>query len=212
VLHHRVPRLLTLVVAAGVLVSACAGTGYNYVKNSEDRTYFKVPDSWKVYDEDEVFDLTTKGLNDDEKEVARDLFWAVRFDGSPRPSIEHLTGPYKHPTGLAEVQDLLQEESDAMSLSTLRNLYFPIDEAEIAGDGAVLAYEPIELDGGFHGVHIVGRLVIDEKGTEVTFSQNAVLDQATSKLYAFIVFCRSDCYSDNEEQIDRIVDSWTVRE
>jgi hypothetical protein len=212
VLLRRAPRLLALTILTAVLASACASTGYDYVKNSEDRTYFKVPDSWKVYDEEEVFDLTTEGLSDDEKEVARELFWAVRFDGAPKPSIEHLAGPYKHPTGLAEVQDLLQEESDAMSLSTLRNLYFPIDEAEIAGDGTVLAYEPIELDGGFHGVHIVGRLLIDDKGTEVTFSQNAVLDQSTSKLFAFIVFCTSECYSDNEEQIDRVVDSWTVRE
>jgi len=204
--------VLAVVIVAGVLASACASSGYDYVKNSEDNTYFKVPSSWKVYGDDEVFDLTTKGLTDDEKEIARELFWAVRFDASPKPSIEHLSGPYRHPTGLAEVQDLLQEESDAMSLSTLRNLYFPIDEAELAGDGTVLAYEPIELDGGFHGVHIVGRLVIDEKGTEVTFNQKAVLDQATSKLYAFIVFCRSACYSRDEDQIDRIVDSWTVRE
>ena len=49
-------RVAALVVGAAVALTACAGTGYHYVKNSSDKTYFKVPDSWKLYNEDSVLD------------------------------------------------------------------------------------------------------------------------------------------------------------
>ena len=45
-------------LALAVAGAACSSSGYHYVKNSDDRTYFKVPDGWKLYDEDE---LTARG-------------------------------------------------------------------------------------------------------------------------------------------------------
>ena len=42
--------LLLSALAIAVLAAACSGTGYTYVKNSDDQTYFKVPDKWKLYE------------------------------------------------------------------------------------------------------------------------------------------------------------------
>ena len=45
---------LLLLVAAPLALAACAGSGYHYVKSTEDKTYFKVPESWNLYDEESI--------------------------------------------------------------------------------------------------------------------------------------------------------------
>ena len=37
-----------------------AARGYNYVKSSDDHTYFKVPDDWKLYDNDALLDAASR--------------------------------------------------------------------------------------------------------------------------------------------------------
>jgi hypothetical protein len=46
----------------------------------------------------------------------------------------------------------------------------------------------------------------------MTIDQTALVDQATSKLYALLVSCSNVCFDDNQGQISKVVDSWTVRE
>ena len=199
-------------VAAAALLSSCASTGYHYVKNSSDKTYFKVPESWKLFDQDAVLKVTGKGLSSSQLDAIRNLNWEVRFDSNPKPSLRHFTPSkfdLRYPIGIAEVDGLLQDAADHIALVDLRGLYFNIDSALQSGQGSVVTYEPVEFDGGFHGVHIVADIV--DNGKPITFNEKAVLDQATSKVYAVVVFCGAKCYEDNQTMIERIINSWTIR-
>jgi hypothetical protein len=201
---HVLPGAL----AIAVLAAACSSTGYSYVKNSDDRTYFKVPDQWTIYDEDAL----TEDLAPRDRDAARETSWQVGFDASPEPSLKHLLDvKSKHPTGFAVVQELDFDAADTISLMGLRNAFFDVDAAVQNQAGEIVSYEPIELDGGFHGFHLVADLVTDS-GRTVTLDQTTLLDQATSKMYALIVTCEATCYSDNTDKIDRVVGSWTVEE
>ena len=203
---HPLPVLCGVLIAA--LAAACSSTGYSYVKNSHDRTYFKVPDQWKIYDEDAL----TEDLAPRDRDAARETSWQVGFDASPKPSLKHLLDvKSKHPTGFAVVQDLDFDAADTISLMGLRNAFFDVDAAVQNEAGEIVSYEPIELEGGFHGFHLVADLVTDS-GRTVTLDQTTLLDQATSKMYALIVMCESGCYEDNADRIDRVVGSWTVEE
>jgi hypothetical protein len=210
-------RRLPLGAAAAGLVlallgAACASTGYHYVKNSDDRTYFKVPDAWKLYSEDEVLKAYAKDLSPRQREAERDSSWQVVFDASPKPSLSHLGNPKAHhPNGIAVVRQLSFDDSDSLSLSSLRNLFYDVDTAIQNQMGEIITYEPLEPDGGFHGFHLVAD-VDSQNGGVVTLDQTTLVDQATSKVYTLLITCDARCYDDNQDQIERVVDSWTVRE
>ena len=198
-----------LVVA--VLVAGCASSGYHYVKSSEDRTYFKVPDGWKLFGENEVIKAYGKSLSPRQRAAERDSSWQVVFDASPKPSISHLGDPKaKDPNGIAVVRELSFDDADSLSLSSLRNLFYDVDTSVQNQMGQIVTYEPLELDGGFHGFHMVAE-VDSEQGNVVTLDQTTLVDQATSKVYTLLVTCDSKCYDRNSDQIDRVVKSWTVR-
>ena len=79
-----------LLVAAPLALAACAGTGYHYVKSTEDKTYFKVPESWKLYDEESVLGALKGALSKDEITQRRDTTWTTVFDANPDPSLNHV--------------------------------------------------------------------------------------------------------------------------
>jgi hypothetical protein len=206
-------RVAALALGAAFVLTACAGTGYHYVKNSGDKTYFKVPDSWKLYDENSVLDALKGALSQDELDQRRETTWTTVFDANPSPSINHLASktPPAYPLGRAVVQPLSADAADSASLQSLRNIFFDVDDALEKGTAEVETYEPVELDGGFRGSHLVARLD-DGKGSSVTFNQTAVFDQATTKIYAISIYCSTACYNKNESKIDAVIDSWTVKD
>jgi hypothetical protein len=201
---------LAAVVAAGVLLAACAGSGY--VKNSDDHTYFKVPDSWKLYDEDAIVGSLRDQLTKKQRQAALDTGWQVAFDASSRASLKHILNPQaSSPEGMAIVSQLSADESDAMSLQALRNSFVNIDAALQANAADVVTYEPVTFDGGFHGIHLVATIE-DKKGRSSTIDQTSVVDQDTTKTYSLILTCTTTCYDRNQDKIDNVVKSWTVRD
>jgi hypothetical protein len=204
--RHLPLGAVAVVLALALLGAACSSTGYHYVKNSDDRTYFKVPDGWKLFDEDQ---LTAK-LSPHERETTLESSWQVAFDASPKPSLKHLLAPRtSHPNGYATVQDLNFDASDNVSTSALRNFFFDIDSAVQGGTGSIISYEPLEPDGGFRGFRLVAEVDTPDRHV-VTVDETMLLDQATSKLYALVVTCDARCYDHNSDQIERVVKSWTV--
>jgi hypothetical protein len=199
------------VLAAALLLSACGSSGYHYVKSSADRTFFKVPDDWTLYDNDTLLDSAKADLSEEEIEQLRETQWITVFDGHPKATLNHLANKApKFPVGRAVVQDLTPESADGVSLMALRNLFFEVDAMLEKENAQVIAYEPVERDGGFHGSHMVVKLAT-ARG-DVVVNQIAMLDQGTTKVYALAVSCSVDCYDRNQSRIEQIVDSWTVEE
>ena len=197
---------------AALFLAACGGSGFSYVKNSDDHTYFKVPQEWKVFDEDTIINTLGKNLSKRARDTERDQNWQVAFDANTHPSLKHLLDPNaKFPTGLAMVNQLSFNDADSTSLGSLRNSFFDVDAAVQANAGEIVSYEPVELDGGFHGFHLVADLDLTKKAT-VRLDQTSLLDQATSKLYTLLVSCTAKCYDRYQSDIEKVVNSWTVRD
>ena len=95
------------------------------------RTYFKVPERWKLYDEESLLDASKADLSQGrDRGAARDHVDTV-FDGDPAPSLDargdqaaELPGRAGHRAG-----PLSPEAADGVSLQSLRNLFFDIDGA-----------------------------------------------------------------------------------
>src|SRR5262249_28298439 len=114
-----------------VLLSACGGTGYNYVKSSDFQTFFRVPSDWKVYDEKTVVDtFFAKDLTKDQRSSVLDNSWRTMFDANPRPSLKHVFRLGRYPTGFAVSTKLSAQDSDSASDGYLRNFFIDIDKAD----------------------------------------------------------------------------------
>ena len=201
---------LLLAGAAVVLMSAGCAANAHYVANSGDRTYFKVPNAWRLYSQDALLNAQSK-LSPDAKNAARAGAWQVAFDSSPRPSLKHLGDPGSaHPSGIAIVQKLSFSDADTLSIQGLRNAFFDIDMAVQNGQARVITYEPKNPSGGFHGFHLVAEVDLNNK--TMTIDQTTVVNSELSKVYALIISCKASCYSKFKSNINQVVGSWTVRQ
>lgn len=206
------------VMAIAVLLAACGGTsGYTFVRSSETDAFFKVPSDWERFNKKEILvavDLSdSPGANEGFK-------FLEAYDAAPDPSIDHVIGAElpNFPVVRAEVRQLTPVTRDRMSLQSIRNALFPIDELFQNDQVDVLAEEDVVLDGGVHGLRLdynlslAGNLTAVAGNQILRVTQIGLVDPATNLFYLFWVQCTADCFQQHQRTIDQIVDSYTVKE
>jgi hypothetical protein len=201
---------VSLVAVAAVLLTSCAGSGFTYVKSSANKTYFKVPDAWRVYNKDQVLGVDKSATR---PQPDPGLKYLAVFDGDPKPSLEHDLQTAMAPFGVVKVRQLSPEERDTFSLASLRNEVIPIDDILQQNVGQIqLVTQPksIVKSGGLHGSRLVYAVVTDSGS--FTVDQTGLVDAATNMLYFFIVGCESQCFAQNRHTISEVADSWTIKE
>ena len=223
-------RFPILVLASAILLAGCS-SGYTYVTNSKTNTYFKIPDQWRLYSENEIFASQIQGLSPQSEAATRQAVWMVAFDSDPHPSLDHLfqlstrcdavkvpsteqlpVGCY--PEGFAQVLPLSESKRDNLSLSSMRNAIFQVDALAASDPTAVelLRQDDIVLGHGFHGSRNVMNIRLPNQEFFLTVDQTTLVDPATRMLYLFIIGCEAHCYLAHQKTIDQIVKSWTVKE
>jgi hypothetical protein len=208
--------VVAVALAAGAGVSACGGSGYQYVENDDLGIYARLPDDWAVYDESELFPEES----DSQIERRARQSWVRTFDAASDPSAEGSQGfGEESPTGVMLVRVLSRQEREQLDLSALRGAGNPdLDPVAAAssggaggGDVTVLADEPVEYDGGFTGVHTV--FVVEQPGDAVVIDQVAVRNAETTAIAVFRLSCNEQCYEDtHHDEIADVVESWTIQE
>ncbi len=230
-------RSASIVGVAVLLALAAAGCGsseFQYVRNSDTGTGFKIPSDWAVYDKD-AFLRRGGGPS---ASTPDPIQWLVALDGDPSPSVGHVLNQTnlltEHPEGLALVFKLSPENRDKASLSMVRNFLVPIDQLlQLGSDNAVMmSYDDsIDGDANLHGVRLVfefrpsalGQLGTDQGGVTgggataafsdafVVVDQIAYLDANSDNVYLMALMCSADCYDRYKTQIDNSIGSWTVK-
>jgi hypothetical protein len=214
----RASSVLCVIVAVAFVAAACGGSGQQYVKNSDDHAYYKVPDDWKLFDEKSIL-ANTDDLSDEQREQILSSSWRTGFDASPQPDIGHLLrSSAQYPTGFARVSPLSFDDADTVSDKELRNEFVDIDKAIDAGQVEMVAYDSENRDGGFHGIRFRARInaapesEVYAEGPAFTIEQISLLNQAKDKKYSMLVVCSAKCFETNAGRIKDVVDSWTVQE
>ena len=202
--------LAGVAVAAGLGLASCGGSGYEYVSNSDAGLYFRVPDSWAVMEIDPAETGRPDAVGDPVDA------WARLIDRSPTPGPANFESPVpSYPVGLAIVSAVPDLDSrDAINYATLRGLAYggtdPYAEAQVEGSNVQLVdlYDVPTAD-DVRGQRVVFTVQRDD-GTYVTYDQTALVDNLTTEIYQLLLKCESTCYERNRDEIDDIVDSWTV--
>lgn len=229
--YTRRRALVALGVGCLLALSACSPPAYRYVRNTEARTAFKVPNGWAVFDETQV-----QGGGDGQASTPDPVDWLVGLDADPQPTTDHvlsaqddLATPY--PQGVAAVITLNARQRDQVNMGTLRNLVIPIDSIQDqVGAEAVtlLAYDDRIVKDGFRGMHMEVQVAASAltalnagtatsgsdpsflSGEYIQMSQTAYYDPGTDKVYFLAVLCEAECYNRNRGDIETVIESWAV--
>lgn len=209
-----------IAVAAIAISGGCGAPEFTYVKNSGQKTYFKVPHNWHAIGTGSLDDVLS-GTNPDSatKRVRQQMWWSVAYDASADPTPDHLltSAVTNEPIVYARVARLTEAQQNAVSLDMLRNSFLPVteDARQAATNLPLTGFELVRDDvltpsSGLHGV----RVVYDyELGNDVlhTFDQTALVNNDGTKIYMLIIRCSTSCYRERSSELDTIAKSFTVR-
>ena len=201
--------------AAASGLASCGGSGYEYVTDRESGLYFKVPDHWTVFDEDQLLATdqpVVADMSPQELEVIRATEFWVGFDAAADPTLDRVTGimPTEQPTGLARVLLLPDDLRTSVSVDDARDALF---DTTPFGEGNVqtLLEEDVYGDDGAFGVHRIVN-VRQPPGPWVTVDQTIMLDPRSPRLYSLLISCTAECFERERDAISTVTGSWTIEE
>jgi hypothetical protein len=208
---RALPASSLLVLAA--MLAACDGPRVSYVKSgdvagSEARLFIRVPEGWRLFEEEDFLDQQSEDLTEEQIQALRDRQWLVIFDADPRPSIDHLAPDADHPAGFAQIRQLAESEAD-YSIESLKSEVFPYSELRFQDGFELLGQKELEgLPDDLEGVEL--SYVFDLDGTPVRVTQVGALDPANRVIYLTVIACKESCFEDEQRVIRRLISSWTV--
>jgi hypothetical protein len=222
----RAFRVVAAAIGVAVVVGGCAPPEFTYVKNSGQKTYFKVPHEWHQTTTNSLDDLLT-GTNPDSamSQARQQSWWSVAYDAAADPAADHLISQSAtdEPIVYARISPLSDSQRNAVSLDMLRNAFLPVtsdartaaDQNAGTGGTGLTGFELVDDEvltptGGLHGVRVVYDYELGG-GVLHTFDQTALVNNDGSKLYLLIIRCSTSCYKARAGELDTIAKSFTVR-
>jgi hypothetical protein len=206
-------------VASLLVLAGCGAPEFTYVTNSDDRTYLRVPSSWKPLDTKSILEGIGVDAGDDPERAG---FWLEGYDAAAAPDVAHLLGTHSEApavfVGVRTVPPALQGQ---ISLDVMRDLWRPVspgarqqaEQSQMSPfTGFQLVSDEVLTPGdGLRGVHSVYRYRILD-GPPQVFDQIVYTNDDASKIYMFYLRCSAECYEQRQQEINGVVSSFTVRE
>jgi hypothetical protein len=209
-------RLVMVALAASLLAAACGSPSAIYLKDPSGKLVFKLPPSWTVFDQMQVYRDQHPGATFQAAQSATAGQWLVGFDGSAAPSIRDLLSPTAtKPTGFSKVRPVTSTEQATLATTAgLRNAVFSLDQEQKQSPDLVRIQESHlqRLSGGYRALRITFSIEASASGPAMTFSQVAAVDSGIQHLYLLLIGCADDCYRENRTSINQVLDSWTLKE
>ncbi|NUR88647.1 MAG: hypothetical protein HOY71_31555 [Nonomuraea sp.] len=205
------------------MLSACGQAEFNYIKDRDGTTYFKVPATYAQLDASPLDQLMTQANPDSQTAIEQQQrVWSAAFDQSSQPNLNHLFGS-TDPFVYATVRKLTDEERDAVSLNQMRDFIMPVTsqarssylgQFTQSGQNPPLAnYEQLgdkvlDLDRGARGVRT--RFNYEIRGQVQTFDQTAILDEKGATLSYLLIRCQAECFRARSAELENIIDSFKL--
>jgi hypothetical protein len=205
--------LLLAATTATLGLTACGAPAYNYVADSSAGTYYKVPYSWhKISQQDLANALKAAG-------GSAAGVWSTAFDAGSSPSASHfLAANVTQPFVFAEVGSVSPTVSNELSYNLLRDFMLPVTSTSRSNDAASgfpltnfkqLRDQTITASQGVHGVRETFQYTFPD-GTADTFDEDVLTNADETVVYFLMVHCTNACYSQNQDNINTIMSSFTV--
>lgn len=197
---------------ATVGLSACGSPTYTYVADSSASTYYKVPTQWHQ--------ISQKDLNAALQAAGGSSagIWSTAFDASPAPSANHNDSvSLNKPFLFAEVGQLSSTGTNQLSYNAMRDLWLPVTSTTRQTDASAgfpgtnftqVRDQMISGKQGVHGVRETFKYTFG--GVTDTFDEEVLTNADQTVLYTVQVHCTETCYSQNQNNINTVMSSFTV--
>jgi len=215
--------LATLAAAGGLAVSlvGCGRSDFQYVENSTEGVYIRVPDDWDVVanDLDPALPRTSRGVVLTENLPPTIGLWEVDMVASPVAA----GGDLPEAQGTLLVSIVNPDYRHEVSVESQRARRFQLsgeEEGEVAtlrelarqNDPRVALIDDVDIiEDDIRGNRAVFRLQGEDGSTSIV-DHVVTFDAATSRSYELFFSCETRCYEANREAINEIVDSLTVED
>ncbi len=198
---------------ATVGLSACGAPSYTYVADSAAKAYYKVPTGWhQISQKDLDAALTAAG-------GSGAGIWSTAFDAGTAPSGSNFLAPaIGKPFVFAEVGTLSSTVSAEVSYNVLRDFMLPVTSNARQQDAASgfpltnfksLRDQTITAPQGVHGVRETFQYTFPG-GIVDTFDENVLTNADQTVVYLLMIHCTDSCYSQNQDNINTVMSSFTV--
>jgi hypothetical protein len=196
-----------------MVLSACGAPQYTYVADSAAGTYYKVPYSWHQ--------ISQQALNSALQAAGGSGagVWSTAFDAGASPSAGHFLAPdVSRPFVFAEVGTLSSTVSNQLSYNMLRDFMLPVTSNSRSADAQngfpltnfkQLRDQTITASKGVHGVRETFQYTFPN-GISDTFDEDVLTNADQTVVYFLMVHCTNTCYSQNQDNINTVMSSFTV--
>lgn len=203
---------LLMGVLATVTLSGCGAPAYTYVADSSAGTYYKVPAQWhEISQQDLNAAIAAAG-------GSSAGIWSTAFDANSAPSAnDNGSVSLSEPYVFAQVGQLSSTGSAELSYDAMRDLWLPVTSTarqEDASEGfsgtdfTQIRDQTITAKQGVHGVRETFQYTFG--GITDTFDEEVLTNADQTVLYTLEVHCTETCYSQNQNNINTIMSSFTV--
>lgn len=223
-------KMLALVGALMCVVAACSPAKYEFASNKREGVYLKVPSGWNKLSGDDLFPLYAQGDKQPSPEgfqILQQVLWERAWDSSPKPDVSHLVlGNASAPVARVSVRTLTADQRRTISPESVRNLALgayteslesfkellrnPGTADLVSADFIPLRDEELKQKGYFGARQLFEARRTDDQALYVV-GFIGLVDDARSRLYTLTVHCNRACYGANEGDIQKVLDSFTVR-
>jgi hypothetical protein len=199
-------------------LTACAAPAYNYVSDSADNAYFKVPAGWAQVGPQTLLNFQSQLGTSLAGSQGGPIAWTRAYAAAAHPSAAELLLSSRDPVVYASVHDLPGSARDAMSFNEMRDMIFYITpgarQQAIAAGRKLPAYKLLVDDtitdkDGVHGINEL--YLFSFRGQVIAYDQTVLTNNSTTKLYLLLVQCEQHCFLSHLAQIKTVVQSFTVR-
>lgn len=207
-LRHTFP----LFTACALMLSACTSGDSGLVRytDPEDRTLFALPNDWNVYQFDELATLDALPFVTSVQGLEFPAVSSVGFDAGPVRDPANLQADLieaGYPIGSASIRTVGPSERDFLSRFTLTQSVLPYRSLTNAQE---ISKEDFSFGNGFDGVRVLVTYT-DPTGQRIGVAYLiSVTDAEDELLYTMVAGCSFECFRDNRETIEGVVDSWLV--
>jgi len=200
---HGRGRIAAAMVGFGLLLtgllSGCT-TSVTYVGSSTQGMYFKIPNTWKVFNQSTLQEngwIDPAASNQAALAGQSHPVYETVAGANPKVarSVDTQSGPY--PWAMAQVVALDGEDQANTSLAALADENYPIDQLNQDGD-RVQQLSPTRflVDGALRGSRVAYQIASQQTGA-ISFEQVAFLNSATDKVWLLDVGCSPTCFRDH---------------
>ena len=205
-------RQLLFALPVLLALSACGSSDSDTASYTDPAklSLVQLPDEWHTYELDEMTELEARPFDEPYGGFEYPAVVSTAFDGAPTRDPGNLEVPLveaSYPIGSVAVRTVGDIEKQFLSRATLSQSILPYYQYLNAQEHV---REDFSFGDGYDGVRVLVSYS-DETGAEVGVAYMiSVTNPTDDRIYSIVAGCSRQCYIDNQEQIERVVDSWLV--